>query len=376
MIRRLCLSLLILAVAAGGASAQQAPATDANTPLHLLAPDYPVPYGAPAPDKVVEVLQRVRAYLEASTPDRIVDRKTGQPLAGLGAAGAEPAFGAGAFRLVSYEWGVVYSGMLLAAEATGDPAFRDYAARRLATVAALADHYRARPAPGNPVRSVLEPRALDDAGSMCAATIKALRAGVAGNLRPMIDRYIAFIEREEFRLADGTLARNRPQPSTLWLDDLYMSVPALAQMGKLTSERKYFDEAVKQVLQFSQRMFVKDKGLYRLTTHNGLIAMPVSEKALAMPTTIEPRQIKTQMTAKTATSLGIEGPRLNANKPNMSPAMPPMICMPPAGLLGLMYLRDISVNKLLPRRMFAGQLTITGVCEGCHIQNGTGCVMI
>jgi len=26
----------------------------------------------------------------------------------------------------------------------------------------------------------------------------------------------------EFRLADGTLARNRPQPNTLWLDDLYM----------------------------------------------------------------------------------------------------------------------------------------------------------
>ena len=52
----------------------------------------------------------------------------------------------------------------------------------------------------------------------------------------MIDNYIDYIMTKEFRLPDGTLARNRPQPNTLWLDDLYMSVPALAQMGKLTGD--------------------------------------------------------------------------------------------------------------------------------------------
>jgi len=41
-----------------------------------------------------------------------------------------------------------------------------------------------------------------------------------------------------------------------------MSVPALAQMGKLTGERRYFDDGVKQVVQFAQRMFVKDRGLF------------------------------------------------------------------------------------------------------------------
>ena len=164
--------------------------------------------------------------------------------------------------MTSYEWGVVYSGMLLAAETTGDPAFKDYVARRLALVATLADHYRAHPVPNGPLRSVLEPRALDDAGSLCAAMIKASRAGVAADLRPMIDNFIGFISTKEFRLADGTLARNRPQPSTLWLDDLYMGVPALAQMGKLTGERRYTDDAVKQVLQFSPRMFNREQGLF------------------------------------------------------------------------------------------------------------------
>jgi rhamnogalacturonyl hydrolase YesR len=91
--------------------------------------------------------------------------------------------------------------------------------------------------------------------------IKASRAGVAANLRPMIDNFVGFISTKEFRLADGTLARNRPQPNTLWLDDLYMGVPALAQMGKLTGERRYTDDAVRQVLQFSRRMF-RDQGLH------------------------------------------------------------------------------------------------------------------
>jgi rhamnogalacturonyl hydrolase YesR len=41
-----------------------------------------------------------------------------------------------------------------------------------------------------------------------------------------------------------------------------MGVPALAQMGKLTGDQKYYDEAVKQVLLFSKRMFNKEQGLY------------------------------------------------------------------------------------------------------------------
>jgi unsaturated rhamnogalacturonyl hydrolase len=110
---------------------------------------------------------------------------------------------------------------------------------------------------------VLQPHALDDAGAICAAMIKAQRAGAPADLRPMINNFMGFIMTKEYRLPDGTLARNRPQPNTLWLDDLYMSVPALAQMGKLTGERRYYDEAVKQVTQFAPRMFDETKGLYR-----------------------------------------------------------------------------------------------------------------
>ena len=66
---------------------------------------------------------------------------------------------------------------------------------------------------------------------MCAAMIRVLRAGTQAAVRPLIDNYIDYISAKQLRLADGTLARNRPQSNTLWLDDLYLSVPALAKWG-------------------------------------------------------------------------------------------------------------------------------------------------
>lgn len=120
-----------------------------------------------------------------------------------------------------------------------------------------------KPSRRNPLHSVMQPGALDDAGALCAATIKTIRmGGASANLRPMADNFISFISTKQQRFADGTLARSRPLPNTLWLDDMFMSVPALAQMGKLTNDNKYYDDAVKQVLQFSARMFNREKGVY------------------------------------------------------------------------------------------------------------------
>jgi len=189
---------------------------------------------------------------------------------------------------------VTYAGMLLVADITGDTRYRDYAARRIATIATLAQHIRAQPKlpdfplppvpqAGTPVgpprfnnlRSVIRPHSLDDSGSMAVAFLKASRAGVEPDLlRPSIDRWIEWISRGQMRLSDGTLARNRPLANTLWLDDLYMSVPALAQMGALTGETSYFDDAAAQVLQFARRMFVPEKRLFLHGWVDGMASHP------------------------------------------------------------------------------------------------------
>lgn len=109
------------------------------------------------------------------------------------------------------------------------------------------------------MKQLLHPEALDDAGSMCAAFIKARRLAPEVDFSSIISNYMQFIEHKEHRLSDGTFARMRPQANTLWLDDMYMAIPAIAQMGSLTGENRYFDEAVKQIRQFSNRMFVPEK---------------------------------------------------------------------------------------------------------------------
>ena len=70
------------------------------------------------------------------------------------------------------------------------------------------------------MKQILTPHALDDAGAVCAAMIKAQLQDKSLNLYPLIDNYLDFILNKEYRLADGTFARIRPQLNTLWLDDI------------------------------------------------------------------------------------------------------------------------------------------------------------
>ena len=267
-IKTFCLALLLVTQPVI-AQQQQLPQTDVTTPLHTLRPDYPVPYGIPQPEEVGKLLNLIHAYLDETTPIGFVNSRTGAPLTDLNQIDQHTTLRRGDFRLVSYEWGVTYAGMLLASEATGDPRFRDYAERRLQFIAEASPYISKTAAAhagdwgtGLPMRNLVAPRALDDCGAMCAAMIKAKRAGSRADLRPLIDTAINYIMTKEHRLRDGTLARNRPQPNTIWLDDLFMSVPALAQMGRLTGEKKYYDEACRQVLAYARRMFNREHGVY------------------------------------------------------------------------------------------------------------------
>lgn len=54
----------------------------------------------------------------------------------------------------------------------------------------------------------------------------------------LICNYFDFIINKEYRLADGTFARNRPQHNTLWLDDMFMGIPAVAQMSYYDKDQK------------------------------------------------------------------------------------------------------------------------------------------
>lgn len=239
---------------------------DFNTPLHMLKPAYKINYGVPSVDAVKTTIDRVLSFLEEATPANVINKETNAVITDFSKIDKNSLLRQGKFRLASYEWGVTYSGMQIVAAATGDERYAKYVSTRFNFLADVAPAFRRLDEAGvedMQMRQVLHPKALDDAGAMCSAMIKAQLSGMKFNGRPLIDNYINYIMKKQYRLADGTLARTHPHKNTVWIDDMYMSIPAIANMGRLTGDTKYFDEALKQVKQFSDRLFIKEKGIYR-----------------------------------------------------------------------------------------------------------------
>jgi len=274
------LAALVALVGTAGSALAQVPAGSGQAPPDLqrrgrsdpaftqpsLAPG--VDYTVPTEDEIRQVLDRIRQYFERSTPYRIIDVATGQPLADLNtpskAAGIDTR--AGEFNDWTYSMGVVLAGMLHATDVTGDQRFQAYALRNFDFIFDHLDYFRHQAAAFGPqpagYRRLLDMRELDDGGAIGAALVKAYAKKPDARYRATIDVVADFISRKMLRLPDGTLARPRPQPLSLWVDDLYMSVPFLAQMGRLTGDRRYFDDGARQVLQMSDRLFDRSKGLY------------------------------------------------------------------------------------------------------------------
>lgn len=253
------------------ANSQERPAT--TQPANS---QYPVPYAVPNPQQITQTLTHIRERIDRGAPIRIIDSKSGQEITDFTQANPNAIMDRGPeqkFPTISYPMGVVNSGMLLAAEVTGDKQFSDFVAKRYQF---FADNYTKLESFNgdasnrrNPFLNFYKPDSLDSCGAMGAAMVKARRANVGPDLKMIIDRWANYVHKEQFRLSDDTLGRSRPFPNSLWGDDMYMSVPLLSQYAKLTGEKEYFDDAVKQVLQMSKHLFVPEKGLYAHATHLG-----------------------------------------------------------------------------------------------------------
>lgn len=249
-------------------SAEELVINDSNTPLHLMQPEYVTPYGIPTETEVKTNMDRVLRYLEKVTPAKIMDPVTGQEVTDLDQLPDSACLYQGDFRLTSYEWGVTYAAMTAVAEATSDKAYESYVRERIRLIARVAPHFRKalsdNPLLDTQMRRVVMPTALDDAGAMCVAIIRLkMNQNIEEDFSSLIENYIDHIMNKEYRLADGTFARNRPHHNTVWLDDMYMGVPALAWYGRYSGEARYTDEAIRQIRGFKSRMWVPEKKLFR-----------------------------------------------------------------------------------------------------------------
>ena len=248
------------------AAAQPPGRSDPSFSQPSLAPG--VDYVLPAESEVKATLDRIRDYFVRSTPYRIIDTATGAPIDDLTkptrTAGID--LRPGQFNDWDYPMGVVLAAMLQAADVTGDATYSDYALKNFDFIFDHLDYFREQAKQFGPqaygYRRLIEMRELDDCGAIGAALIKAYNKKRDARYRATIDAIAEHIAHKQFRMADGTLARQRPQPVSLWADDLYMSVPFLAQMGALTGQRSWFDDGARQMIQTSARLQDKNSGLW------------------------------------------------------------------------------------------------------------------
>ena len=227
-----------------------------------------VDYTVPTRAGIKATLDRIRDHFVRSTPYRIIDVTSGEPITDLSKpvqnAGIDSRYGE--YNDWSYPMGVVLAAMIQIADVTGDRAYLDYTLKNFDFIFDHLEYFRAQAAAFGPQRlgygRMLDMRELDHCGAIGAALIKAYAKQPDPRFRPMIDVVAEFITSKMFRLPDGTLGRTRPQPVSVWIDDAYMSIPFLAQMGKLTGERRYYDDGAKQVIQMAGYLLDQRVNLY------------------------------------------------------------------------------------------------------------------
>lgn len=103
---------------------------------------------------------------------------------------------------------------------------------------------------------------LDDCGAMGAAVINVYQLDKKKEYKKYAENAAKHVMKGQIRLADGTLCRTFPREMTVWADDVYMSVSFLSQMGGLTGDVKYFDEAALQIINIADYLWCPEKQLF------------------------------------------------------------------------------------------------------------------
>lgn len=221
----------------------------------------------------LEVIDRIYNYLNGCTPFELVDAE-GNTVTDFLKIDHNTTLKKGDFGINTYEWGVTYSGMMLASQVTGDQKYAEYAYDRikfLGQIFPYAKKYYDETGYQMKLQYMVEPRFIDDCGAMCAAMIKASLADPKSKYeyRELLDHWFNFVMYKEYRMSDGILARHRPTTNSVWLDDMYMGITPIAYRARLSAAergdltQKFYNEAVNQIMLFKKYLWVPEKGIYR-----------------------------------------------------------------------------------------------------------------
>jgi unsaturated rhamnogalacturonyl hydrolase len=103
---------------------------------------------------------------------------------------------------------------------------------------------------------------LDDFGAMGASLFEVLESDPKEEFKEYLEKSIDYISNHQDRLDDGTFCRRRFGYTSLWGDDLYMSIPFLVRAWKYKNDENLLDDAIRQVFNFRKYLFKADAGIY------------------------------------------------------------------------------------------------------------------
>jgi unsaturated rhamnogalacturonyl hydrolase len=168
-----------------------------------------------------------------------------------------------------YPWGVTLYGALRSTDATGDKdverfvlehnqiAARDYVwLDQVRQKAGDSEETKAFVKKAK-VRGLLNLGNLDSCGAMGNQMLEGIlrhRDQETDAEKAAVARIADWIVNQQARLPDGTLWRPKSMDGTIWIDDLYMAGPFLVRWSKYTGDRKYLDDAARQIINMAARL--------------------------------------------------------------------------------------------------------------------------
>lgn len=226
----------------------------------------------PTPAETETIIRKVADNIIRSTSFKFVNNKSGETFAST--KGKDTSIHVKAeskFNKWMYVNGVLTVGMARMTDVLKDPSYLDYSRKNFAFIFDNLEYFKKQYDAGTTsveYRPVFRMGSLDDCGAMAAGLLDLYPSDKRADYLTYLNRVGNHIINVQSKFPDGTLARNGPRKMTLWADDLYMSVPYLARMGKFTGDNKYFDFAIKQVELFNSYIYDSTTGLYFHTFYN------------------------------------------------------------------------------------------------------------
>lgn len=213
-----------------------------------------------------ELIRRVADHVINTTSFKFINTKTGEKFESTKGLAASPDIKADSrYNKWAYVNGVLTIGMMRTADALNDKKYADYSLHNFDFIFSNLPYFESLHKAKTPkveYGAVFNITNLDACGAMSAGLMDVNAMAHNAAYTAYLNRSADYISHKQLRFSDGTLCRPQPRYTTLWADDLFMSVPFLARMGKLTGDSRYFDDAIKQVENFNKYLYDPMTGLF------------------------------------------------------------------------------------------------------------------